>query len=239
LTTSPDWSAELLEALWEAGSDYGVRLQVSEQVAIARRVAAKPRETATPNDVRAAFVAEGLPSPPTAYAKAVLAKVRGVSPSKTLLDVLLDYRRFAIRDLSGQFGGKTRGDEESLRNNLLTWIQPRGYTEARTGRGRMDIRIPPPDDAIVETKVWTTELTYRDGVEELRRYVQTEHPKEAYMVVFGDREPLPSIIGAPGDERAPDERIEGLVVPVIVVPFEVDAASKAAANERRRQRGSR
>lgn len=64
MTTSPDWSAELSEALWEAGRDYGVRLGVSQQVAIARRVAAKPPEAATSDDVRAAFTAEGLAPPP-------------------------------------------------------------------------------------------------------------------------------------------------------------------------------
>jgi hypothetical protein len=216
-----------------------VRLEVSQQVALARRIAIKSREAATPNDVRAAFIAEGLGPPPAAYAKAVLASVRGVAPSKTLLDVLVDYRHFAIRSLSGEFGGKTRGNEESLRNNLLTWIQPRGYTEARTGRGRMDIRIPVPDDAVIETKVWTTELKYRDGVEELTRYIHTEEPRQAYIVVFGDRQPLPPIIEEPTQSRAADEVLEGLTVPVIVVPFEVDPPSKAASEERRRERGKR
>jgi hypothetical protein len=239
LTTSPDWSAQLSEALWEAGRDYGVRLEVSQQAAIARRIAAKPYEATKPDDVRTAFVAEGLAPPPVAYVKAMLASVRGIAPSKTLLSVLLDYQRFAIRSLSGQFGGKTQGDEESLRNNLLTWIQPRGYTEAQTGRGRMDIRIPAPDDAIIETKVWTTMLKYRDGVEELGRYIHTESPRQAYMVVFGDREPLPPIIEEPTQTRAADELLEGLTVPVIVVPFEVDPPSKAASEQRRRERGKR
>jgi hypothetical protein len=237
LTTSSDWSRELSEALWEAGQDYGIPLKVAEQTAIVRHVSAKAREDVTPDDVRAAFVATGLAAPPAAYAKAVLTAVRGVPASKTLLGVLLDYRRFAVQSLSGQFGGKTQGDEESLRNNLLTWIQPRGYTEARTGRGRMDIRIPAPADAILETKVWTTERKYLDGVEELARYIHTERPKQAYMVVFGDRVPLPAIISDHRQERAPDEEIEGLTVPVIVVPFEVDAPSKAAGEERRRNRG--
>jgi hypothetical protein len=214
-----------------------VRPEVSEQVSIARRIAAKPRDAATPDDVRAAFVAEGLAPPPVAYMKAVLASVRGVAPSESLLGALLEYRRFAIRSLSGQFGGKTQGDEESLRNNLLTYIQPRGYTEARTGRGRMDIRIPAPDDAVIETKIWTSVLKYRDGVEELGRYIHTETPRQAYMVVFGDREPLPSIIDTPTQTRAADEVLEGLTVPVIVVPFEVDAPSKAASEQRRRERG--
>lgn len=237
MPTSPDWSPELSEALWEASREFGVRLETSEQVAIARAVASKPREAATSDDVRAAFVANGLPRPSAAYAKTVLAAVRGVAPSKTLLDILFDYRRFAIRSLSRQFGGKTQGDEDSLRNNLLTWIKPRGYTEAHTGRGRTDILIPAPDDAIIETKVWTTERKYRDGVEELGRYIHTEEPKQAYIVVFGDREPLPSIISDHRQERAADERLEGLTVPVVVVPFEVDAPSKAAENRRRRERG--
>lgn len=216
-----------------------MRLEVSQQVAVARRVAAQPREVVTPDDVRSAFAAEGLAPPPSAYAQAVLASVRGVESSVTLLEVLLDYRRFAIQSLSSQFGGKTQGDEESLRNNLLTWIRPRGYTEARTGRGRMDIRIPAPSDAIIETKVWTSELKYRDGLEELERYIHTEQPAQAYMVVFGDREPLPSIIERPTQTRAADAVLESLTVPVIVVPFEVDAPSKAASQQRRRERGKR
>lgn len=237
MPTSTDWSAELSEALWEVGKDYGIRLEVSQQVAVARTVATKTREAATPDDLRAAFIANGLPGPSAAYAKAVLASVRGVASGQTLLDVLLDYRRFAIRSLSPQFGGKTQGDESALRNNLLTWIQPRGYTEAHTGRGRTDILIPASGDAIIETKVWTTELKYRDGLEELGRYIHTEQPKQAYMVVFGDREPLPSIISDYREERAADERLEGLTVPVVVVAFEVDAPSKAAENRRRRERG--
>jgi hypothetical protein len=235
--TSSDWSPELSEALWEASGEFGVHLKPSQQVAIARAVATRPREVATSDDVRDAFAANSLPRPSAAYAKAVLAAVRGVAPSKTLLDVLLDYRRHAIRSLSGEFGGKTQGREDSLRNNLLTWIKPRGYTEAHTGRGRTDILIPVPDDAIIETKVWTTERKYRDGVEELGRYIHTEQPKHAYMVVFGDRVPLPSIISDPRQASAPDEHLEGLTVPVVVVPFEVDAPSKAAENERRRKRG--
>jgi hypothetical protein len=235
-STSPDWSQELSEALWESAGAYGVHLTVSEHVAIARAIASKPPERTTPEDVRAAFVANGLPRPSAAYAKAVLASVRGVARGKTLLDTLLDYRRFAIRSLSHQFGGKTRGDEDSLRNNLLTWIRPRGYTEAHTGRGRTDILIPPPDDAIIETKVWTTERTFRDGVEELGRYIHTEQSKHAYMVVFGDREPLPSIVSDHRQERAADEQLEGLTVPVVVVQFEVDAPSKAAERQRRRDR---
>jgi hypothetical protein len=215
-----------------------VRLEISQQVAIARRVAAKPHEVATPDDIRSAFSAEGLRPPPAGYAAAVLGSVRGATRT-TLLDVLLDYRRFAIRDLSVQFGGKTRGDEESLRNNLLTWLQPRGYTEARTGRGRMDIRIPAPIDAVIETKVWTTELTYRDGLEELGRYIHTEEPRQAYMVVFGEREPLPTIIEKPTQTRASDALLEGLTVPVIVVPFESEAPSRAGSQQRRRQHGKR
>jgi hypothetical protein len=232
-----DWSAELQEALWETGKDFGVPLEVSQQVAIARAVSRRPAEGATPEDVRTAFAAINLPRPPAAYAKAVLASVKGVTPSKTLLEVLLDYRRFAIRSLSGQFGGNTRGQEEELRNNLLTYLPTRGYTEARTGRGRTDILLPAPDDVIIEVKVWTNPRTYRDGLKELGRYIHTEQPQQAYMVVFGDRDPLPSIVEEHRQELASTEQLEGLAVPVVVVPFEVDAPSKAAAQQRRRQRG--
>jgi hypothetical protein len=238
-STFPDWSAELQEALWEAGKAYGIQLEVSQQVAIARDVARQPADRATPEDVRAAFAAIDLPRPPAAYARAVLASVRGVAPSKTLLDTLLAYRQQAIRVLSRQFGGKTTGREDELRNNLLMYLLPRGYAEAHTARGRMDILIPPPEDAIIEVKVWTNERTYKDGLVELGRYIYSEQPKQAYMVVFGDREPPPSIVTDPREARAPDEQCEGLTVPVIVVLFEVDPPSRAAANDRRRERGKR
>jgi hypothetical protein len=237
--TSPDWSGELQEALWEAAKDYGVQLEVSQQVAIARAVSRRSADTVTPQDVREAFASNNLPRPPVAYAKAVLASVRGVPDRKTLLDVLLEYRRFAIRSLSRQFGGKTQGREDELRNNLLTFLPTRGYTEAHTGKGRTDILLPEPDDAIIETKVWTNGRTYRDGLEELGRYIHTEQPKQAYMVVFGDRVPLPSIVTDASQPQAADEHVEGLTVPVVVVPFEVDAPSKAAAQQRRRERGKR
>jgi hypothetical protein len=236
--TFPDWSRELQEALWEAGKDYGVRLEVSEQVAIARSVTQRSPDQVTPSDVQAAFIAIGLPRPSAAYAKAVLRFVRGVAAPATVLDVLLAYRLHAIRVLSRRYGGgKAQGREDELRDNLLTYLPTRGYAEAHTGRGRMDIRIPPPVDAVIETKVWTNERTYRDGVEELARYIHTERPRQAYMVVFGDRHPLPSIIENVRQARAADESLEGLVVPVIVIPFEVDAPSKAASKERRRKSG--
>ena len=235
--TSPDWTSELQEALWEAAKDYGIKFGVSHQVAIARSVARKPREAATHEDVQAAFAAHGLPRPPTAYAKTVLSSVRGASSTKTLLGYLFEFRREAIRNLSREFGGKTAGREDALRNHLLMYLLPRGYAEAHTGRGKTDILIPPPEDAIIETKVWTNERTYRDGLSELGRYIDTELPKQACMVIFGNREPLPSIIADPSRVCAPDEMISGLVVPVIVVPFEVEAPSKVGAAERRRLRG--
>jgi hypothetical protein len=237
--TFPDWSAELQEALWEIGKDFGLELEVSQQVAVARAVARRPVESATPEDVRAAFTTINLPRPSAAYAKAVLASVKGVAPRRTLLETLLDYRKFAIRSLSRQFGGKTQGQEDALRTNLLTYLLPRGYAEAHTGTGRTDILIPAPDDAIIEVKVWTNVGTFRDGLEELGRYIHTEQPKQAYMVVFGDREPLPPIVADHRQAIAAEEHLEGLTVPVVVVPFEVDPPSKAAAQERRRKRGKR
>lgn len=216
-----------------------MRLEVSQQVAIARTVARKPREAVASADLEAAFASVGLPRPPAGFAKAVVASVRGVPPKKTLLDVLLDFRQEAIRTLSRQFGGRTHGREDELRNHLLMFLPTRGYAEAHTGKGRTDILIPPPEHTIVETKIWTTEREYLDGVEELGRYIHTENPQHAYIVVFGDRQPLPPLIADHTQQRADDEHIEGLTVPVVVVPFEFEAPSKAAANERRRGRGKR
>jgi hypothetical protein len=235
LLTLPDPSPDVSEAIWEAEQKFGPTLAVPDQVALARTLGASAE--LTPAHVKAAFVELGLPAPSTAYAKAVATRVRGLVPRRTLLDVLLDFRKFAIRELSPEFGGKTAGREEQLKNSLLGYLPERGYREAHTGKGRMDIRIPTPTDAVIETKVWTTERAYRDGVEELARYVHTEQPQQAYIVVFGDRVPLPSILDDAAQERAPDEHLDGLTVPVVVVPFEVDPPSKAAREERRRERG--
>jgi hypothetical protein len=235
--TSPDPSRELSEALWEAEEEFGPTLAVADQVAVARALGRKA--AVTPADVKAAFSELSLPSPSAAYAKAVANRARVLTPKRTLLNVLLDYRRFAIRELSSEFGGKTAGQEERLKTSLVTYLPERGYTEARTGRGRTDIRVPPPTDAIIETKVWTGQSKYRDGVEELGRYIYTEQPKSAYMVVFGERQPLPSIVANYDHARAADEELEGLSVPIVVVLFEVDPPSKAAARQRRRERGTR
>jgi hypothetical protein len=150
--------------------------------------------------------------------------------------VLLDYRRFAIDALSAEFGGNTHGNEERLRNNLLTYLPKHGYVEARTGRGRTDIIVPAPEDALIEVKVWESRSYYEEGLEEVRRYINTRRPKQAYIVVFGDRDPRPPVIGDHTQAIAEEPELEGLVVPVIVVPFEVDAPSKARRMQRRRAR---
>jgi hypothetical protein len=237
---SPDWSADVQEALWEAGRAYGRRLEVAEQVAVTRVLARGGRHQVTTEEVKGAFAEAGLLRPSSAFAKDVVSRLGKLpSPRRSLRQVLLDYRRFAVDALSAQFGGRTTGNEEGLRNNLLTYLPQHGYAEARTGRGRTDVLIPPPTDAIIEVKIWTTAGAYRDGLEELGRYILTTQPKEAFMVVFGDREPLPSVIASHGQAIAEEVELEGVVVPVIVVAFEVDAPSKAARETRRRTRSGR
>jgi hypothetical protein len=236
--TSPDPSPELMEVLWEAGNHHGQRLTVAQQVAVGRELASSRPAEITPDSVQAAFDRIGLPTPSAAYRKAVVSRIKKLRPPHTLREVLLDYRQFAIRSLSGQFGGKTTGHEEELRNNLLTYLPQHGFTEARSGRGRTDILLPAVR-AIIEVKVWDSVREYEDGLEELGRYIHTDRPARAYMVVFGDREPLPSIISDPRQEIAEERPLEGLAVPVIVVPFEVDQPSRAAANSRRRVRSGR
>lgn len=181
-----------------------------------------------------------LQEPSTRYTRAILTRARKVRGDKSLRDFLIEYREFAIRALSTQFGRRTQGHEEELRNNLLTYLLPRGYTEARSGRGRTDIVIPPPPcPRLIEVKVWGGAGVYEDGLEELGRYINTERPCEAYLVVYGDREPLPSIVADHKQAVAEDRVLEGLRVPVIVIPFEVDPPSKAARNKLRRQGSGR
>jgi hypothetical protein len=229
-----------MEALWEAGEHSGRRLSVSAQVAVARELSNRRSEELTSSYVAEVFAKLGLNSPSPSYRNAIVSRVRKLAPRQTLRDVLVSYRLFAIRELSGQFGGRTKGREEELRNNLLTYLPQRGYTEARSGRGRTDIVLPsPPSSRIIETKVWVSNSLYEDGLEELSRYINTERPSAAYMVVFGDRVPLPPIVSDHHQAIAEERAIEGLTVPVIFVPFEVDQPSKAAAQARRRTRSGR
>lgn len=231
-----DRSQEVSEAIWELEAQFGLELSVADQASIARVLGVVPVGSLTIAAVAAAFRSVGLAPPSQRYAKALIARVDSLAPRPSLLDALLGYRKFAIHALSGQFGGKTTGREEELRNNLLTYLPTHGYTEARTGRGRTDILIPTPKQ-VIEVKVWTTNLMYEDGLVELGRYIQTEEPEAAYVVVFGDRVPLPSIIDDYRQPTARERQIENLSVPVVVVAFEVDQPSKAAAYERRRARG--
>ncbi len=234
---SPDWAAEAQEALWEASQQFGVRLEVSEQVAVARQLARADSVGLTSDDVRVAFTTVGLPEPSTAFAREVLSRVKDVHPKASLRDVLLDFRRDAIRTLSRQFGGKPK-PEGALRNHLLMYLPKRGYAEAHTGRGQTDILLPAPDDAVIETKVWTSPQNFEDGMKEIGEYIRTEGAKQAFMVVFADREPLPTIIVDHRQAIAEERVIEGLRVPVIVVPFDVEAPSKLGRAERRKkQRG--
>jgi hypothetical protein len=236
--TSGDPIPEVMEALWEAGEHVGRRLSVPDQVAVARALEQERTMTLTPEVINAVFDRLGLKPPSAGYGKAVVSRLKRLPPRPTLREVLLDYREFAIREISGQFGGKTGGREEELRLNLLTFLPARGYTEARTGKGKTDIVLPSLN-AVIEVKVWVSVGKYEDGLEELRRYIHTERPSLAFMVVFADREPLPPIVSDHRQAVAEERQLEDLVVPVIVIPFEVDQPSKAGAAARRRRSGGR
>jgi hypothetical protein len=236
MISADDQARVLAEALWEAERQYGERLSAADQVGVARELARLAGgDPLTNADVDAAFRRLGLKPPPRGYAGLVLSKARHVSRPSSIFDELISFRQFAIGNLSRRHGGRTRGNEDSLRDSLLTYLH-RGYAEAHTGRGRTDIVIPEPEDTIIEVKVWTGRTAYEDGVEELARYIHTARPKRAFVVVFGDREPLPPIVEDHIQAVAEVRELEGLRVPVIVVPFEVDPPSKAAAKDRRRKR---
>jgi hypothetical protein len=237
LPTLPDRVSDVSEVMWELERQFGLRLSVPDQVSIARELGRR-RGDLSASTVAEAFRARGLEVPPRRYADAIVARLGVLRPRWKLIDILLEYRHFAIRELSGQFGGKTTGHEEELRNNLLTFLPERGYTEARTGRGRTDILLPMPT-RIIEVKVWESRLKYEDGLAELSRYIETEAAEAAYMVVFGDREPLPPIVPEHTTAIAEERMLVGVVVPVVVVPFEVDQPSRTGATQRRKSRAGR
>lgn len=233
-------SAELIEALNQAAEQYGVRLTVGDRVAVARALAAMPVGILAARDVNEAFVKQGLRRPPPGYGTAVVLTLKSLGRAPSLLDELLGYRQYAIDALSAEFGGKTHAREDSLRTNLRTYLtsHARVQVEARTATGRTDLFIPELD-ALIEVKVWTNRSTYDEGVEQLGRYIHALRPATAFMVVFGDRDPLPAIASSHREPIAETLLLEGLNVPVIVVPFEVDAPSKALRKGRARSRSGR
>jgi hypothetical protein len=235
----PDRTAEFSEAMWELEATFGLGLTVPEQVAVARDLGTRDASMVTSSAVAAAFRSRGLKPPSKRYTDALVSRVGTLAPRRSLTDVLVSYRARAIRDLSRQFGDrKATGHEDELRRNLLTYLPERGYVEAHTGRGQTDILLPNPT-RIIECKVWTTVGVYEDGMTELERYIETEGAEGAWMVVFGDREPLPSIISDHTKAIAEERTLAGIVVPVVVVPFEVDQPSRAGVNARRRARAGR
>jgi len=237
--TSREPPPEFIEALNETAEEYAVQLTVSDRISIARSLAALPVGTLAGDKVSAAFVGAGLRPPPAGYGSAVVKRISRLGGSRSLQDVLLEFRRWAIDALSAEFGaGKSKAREESLRNQLRGYLTTHAEVETRTGRGKTDIYIPELD-TVIEVKVWTNQSTYDEGVEELGRYIHTKGPKAAFMVVFGDRDPLPAIIPTHREPLADPLSLEGLTVPVVVVPFEGVAPSKALRQLKKRNRSGR
>lgn len=234
--TSTEGASLVAEVLHEVGTRRGVRLSVADHVAVAAHLGSKPAFAVTAGDVVTAFERIGLERPTGTYTNAVVSAVRRLGPPAPLIDVLLRYRQFAIRSLSRQFGGKTHAHEDELRNNLLTYLPERGYTEVPTGRGRTDIILLRPS-AVIEVKVWETRLLYEDGIVELGKYLHTERPDAAAMVVFGEARRPPPIITDATQAIAEHRALHGIDVPVVVIPFEMDAPSRAGREERKRNRG--
>lgn len=233
--TSGDWVAEAQEALWHASVQSGIRLEAADQVVVAHELAKTSPDMVNHEVVERAFSTARVAVPSRSFVKAVVGRARLARSKPTVREVILDFRRDAIRNLSRRYGGKSK-DEASLRDHLLMYLPKRGYAEAHTGKGQTDILLPPPEDTIIETKVWTTLQRFEDGMEELGEYIRSEGSAHAYMVVFCDREPLPPIITDHRVEVVEERDLEGARVPVIVVPFDVDPPSKLAQSNRRRLR---
>jgi hypothetical protein len=228
---------ELIDALFETAKQYGLKVPTDRRIDVARTIAAAPNGSQTGATVDDAFARHGLARPPRGFGSAVIRSWRSSATPPSLMDLLLEYRQWAIDALSAEHGGKPKS-EETLRNNLRAFIPKRAHVEARTGRGKTDIYIPELD-AVIECKVWTDQSTFDAGVEELARYIRTSNPKLAFMVVFGDRHPLPKIVDDPDQAIGEPVALGGLTVPVVVITFEVDFPSTARADERRRaKRGS-
>lgn len=234
--TSREALAEWVEALNEVCTAYGVDVSVGDRVAIARALTSLPVGSLTAARVAEAFEVQGLHSPPQGLGAAVVSRVGRLGGMRSLQDILLDFRKWAIDALSAEFGaGRSKAREESLRNHLRGYLTTHAEVEARTGRGKTDLYLPDLD-TVIEVKVWTNQSTYDEGVEELGRYIHTKNPAAAFMVVFGDRDPLPAIAVSHREPFAEPLTLEELSVPVIIVPFEGVAPSKALRAKKARTR---
>jgi hypothetical protein len=227
-----------MEALFETAEDYGLDITTGQQVAIARAITGGLAGTVTSGAIETAFRLAGIRKPPAGFGARVLNRWGQYGRSKSLLDVVLDYRQFAIGNLSRQFGGDTRGHESALRNSLHTYLPQHGFKEAQSGRGNTDIVIPDPaggpnPEAIIETKVWKGQSDYEDGLTELETYIHNDRPRHAIYVLFGEVQRLPGVVTdktqAIGDRRV----LAGIEVPVVVVAFEQVAPSKARQTRRK------
>lgn len=233
-----DAPAELMEALFETADEYGLAITAGQQVAVARAITSKPPGSLTSTTIEAAFRAAGLRTPPGGFGADVLERWGKYGSPRSLLDVVLDYRQFAISNLSRQFGGDTRGHEAELRNSLHTYLPQHGFKEAQSGRGNTDIVIPesaggPNPEAIIETKVWNGKSDYEDGLTELESYIHNDRPRGAIYVVYGEVQPLPGVITDKTQAIADWPVLAGIEVPVVVVPFEQVAPSKVRQTRRK------
>jgi hypothetical protein len=237
--TSGDVFPEIVEALNETANAYGVTMDVGDRVTIARRLGRLPVGALSVATVADACAKQGFRRLPRGFGSAVVARVRALGKTRTLVDVLVEYRQFAVDALSAEFGaGKSKAHEESLCTNLRTYLTTHAEVEARTGRGKTDIYLVELD-TVIEVKVWTNQSTFDAGVEELGRYIHTRRPKDAVIVVFGDRDRLPAIAQSHMDPFGTPLQLEGLSVPVVVVPFEGVAPSKALREKKARTRNGR
>ena len=236
--TSDRRVADVQEMLWKLERKYGpVVPEVLDQVAVAHAIAAIG-PVARPAALRLAFESAGARAPGKAYMAELTGMLGRRIKRGSLLDDILGFRQYAIGALSRRFGGKTHGRELELRDYLRTYLRPRGWVEAEAGKGNTDLIIPSVD-ALIETKVWESIAKYEEALEQVRRYIHTEAPRSAHIVMFGDRDPLPPIIDHPDQAVADEPMLEGTKVPVIVVPFEVAYPSTARSQERKRARVGR
>ena len=96
-----------MEALWDAGEHSGRRLSVSDQIAVARELSNYNAElTSRASLISLTGCSSTAPVPPTPRLSSP--GVKNLRPRQTLGDVLVSYQQFAIRELSGQFGGNTK-----------------------------------------------------------------------------------------------------------------------------------
>jgi hypothetical protein len=159
-------------------------------------------------------------------------RISGLVTPALFVEHILRFKDFAERQLVHTL--REKRDEESFRSAMQTHLNANFLThrEVPSGGGRSDILIVDPYRELIEAKVWHGEALFKDGIEELSRYLETEKLSRGFYVVieFGEAS---RFLAERGTSHW-SEVVDGREVNVIFVRIPGVAPSKAGSKSRTR-----